>query len=74
MDLSNISKWIRSPFNILNTIIKFLIRNFISIILILVTVVIIFYLIKLFIYWKIKREEDAKNTQEKQGRSKTLEI
>lgn len=64
MDISNISAWMRAPFLILAAILKFLIKNFISIIIIIITIIIIYCIFKFFIWWgktapkKKKIEED----------------
>jgi len=54
----NASDWIRAPFLILFGIIKFLMKNFISIIIVIVALVIIYFLFKFFRWWKKEDREE----------------
>lgn len=48
MNISNISDYIRAPLLALNWVMKFVFKNFVSIMIIVTTIIIIYYVIKLF--------------------------
>jgi len=63
MDIENISDWIRWPFLLLNSVLKFIMRNLISLIIAAITIVIIWYLIKFFRFWKRFEKETAEEEE-----------